>query len=75
MYLISVGSWSNPGEASSWVLLVMSIRVHLVWSVENSHQWYSPNPGLWIAKLRRLALDCLILTARDLFAALFGRTT
>ena len=48
MYLISIGSWSSPREASSWVLLVVSIPVHLVWVVEDSHQSYSPIPGHFV---------------------------
>ena len=54
------------------MLIVVSI-LHLVWSVKNSHQWYSPTPGLWIATLRRMVLDYPSLTTRNLVAGLFVR--
>ena len=75
MYLISIGNWSSAGRASSWVLLVLSIRIHLAWSVENSHQCYSPIAGLLLAAPHTLVVDDLIFTARNLVAGIFVRIT
>ena len=74
MSLISIGSWSSPGGALHCLLLVVSIPLHLIWVVENSHQCYGTILGLLIAMPDRLALDFLIPMAENLVAGVLVRT-